>query len=91
MSISGAEAYRRYAEPGVQLAREPDSEVFAYAAVEPVGRTYNLILDAAAQHEDLEALVLVHSHSEITDPQLCAKVRAALREPGAEQSTAVLV
>src|SRR5262249_14777655 len=80
-SISGAEAYRRYAQPGVHLASEPDSEVFAFAAVEPVGRTYNLILDAAAACEDLEALVLVHPHTEIVDPEFCTKVREALRDP----------
>lgn len=79
-SISGAEAYRRYAQPGVRLAAEPDSEVFAYAAVEPVGRTYNLMLQAAAARDDLEALVLVHPHTEIVDPQLCAKVRSALAD-----------
>src|SRR5437588_2780757 len=27
-SIQGAEAYRRYAEPGIELAREPDSLVY---------------------------------------------------------------
>jgi hypothetical protein len=77
-SISGAEAYRRYAQPGIRLASEPDSVNFAYAAVEPVGRIYNLILDAAARRDDLEALVLVHPHTEILDPGFCAKVRAAL-------------
>lgn len=79
-SISGAEAYRRYAEPGIRLAAEPDSEVFAFAAVEPVGRTYNLVLEAAAAREDLEALALVHPHTEIVDPDFCAKVRAALAD-----------
>ncbi|MFL5863652.1 MAG: glycosyltransferase, partial [Solirubrobacteraceae bacterium] len=77
-SISGGEAYRRYAEPGVRRASEADSVNFAYAAVEPVGRTYNLILDAAARCDDLEALVLVHPHTEIIDSGFCAKVRAAL-------------
>ncbi len=77
-SISGGEAYRRYAQPGVRLASEPDSVNFAYAAVEPVGRTYNLIMDAAAARTDLEALVLVHPHTEIIDPDFCAKVRTAL-------------
>jgi len=81
VSISGAEAYRRYGQPGVRLASEPDSELFAYAAVEPIARTYNLILDAAAQREDLEALVLVHSHTEIVDASFCAKVREALADP----------
>jgi hypothetical protein len=80
-SISGAEAYRRFAEPGVRLASEPDSEVFAFASVEPVARTYNLVLEAAAAHDDLEALVLVHPHTEIEDPAFCAKVRHALSDP----------
>lgn len=80
-SIQGAEAYRRFAEPGIKLAAEPDSEVYAFAAVEPLARTYNLILEAAAERDDLEALALVHSHTEITDRAFCAKVRDALREP----------
>jgi len=80
-SIQGAEAYRRYAEPGIELAREPDSLVYAFAAVEPLARTYNLILDAAAGRDDLEALALVHAHTELTDPRFCSKVREALRDP----------
>jgi hypothetical protein len=80
-SIQGAEAYARYAEPGIRLAAEPGSEVYAFASVEPLARTYNLILDAAAEREELEALVLVHTHTEITDPQFCAKLREALRDP----------
>lgn len=80
-AIGGAEAYRRYAEPGVRLASEPDSEVFAFAAVDSTARSYNLILDAAAARDELEALVLVHPHTEIVDPAFCAKVRAALADP----------
>jgi hypothetical protein len=80
-SIQGAEAYRRYAEPGIAAAVEPDSQVYAFAAVEPLARTYNLVLDAAAVRDDLEALALVHSHTEISDPRFCAKVRGALSDP----------
>ncbi len=80
-SISSAEAYGRYAEPGIRLAAEPDSAVFAFASLEPIGRAYNLVLEAAAAREDLEALVLVSPHTEIVDPQLCEKVRAALADP----------
>jgi Glycosyltransferase like family len=80
-SISGAEAYRRYAEPGIRLAAEADSALYMYAAVGPVGRTYNLILEAAAQRADLEALVLVHPHTEITDAVFCEKARKALGDP----------
>lgn len=80
-AIQGAEAYRRFADPGVRFAAEPDSEMFAFAAVEPVSRTYNLIMEAAARRDDLEALVLIHPHAEIVDPQFAAKVRDALRDP----------
>lgn len=80
-SISGAEAYRRYAEPGIRQAAEPDSQVLAFAAVEPVARTYNLILEAAAELPDLEALVLVHPHTEIVEREFCAKVRRAISDP----------
>jgi hypothetical protein len=79
-SIQGAEAYRRFAQPGIERVREPGAEVFAFAAVEPIARTYNLILDAAARIE-LEALVLVHPHTEIVDADFCAKVRELLRDP----------
>ncbi len=80
-SIGDAEAFSRYAEPGIRRVAEADSKLLAYAAVEPVGRTYNLILEAAARFEDLEALVLVHPHTEIADPGFCAKLRAALSDP----------
>jgi hypothetical protein len=80
-AIQGAEAYAKYAEPGVQRAAEADSEIFAFAAVEPIGRTYNLILDQAARRPDLEALVLLHPHTEIVDDELAVKVRAALSDP----------
>jgi hypothetical protein len=80
-SVSESEPYFRYAEPGIRMAAEPDSAIFSYAAVGTIGRTYNLLLDAAARHEDLEALVIVHPHTEIADPELCAKVRTALADP----------
>jgi hypothetical protein len=79
-SIPGAEAFSRYAQPGIERVREPDSQLLAFAEVQPLARTYNLILDAAAALEDLEALVLVNSHTEIADPGFCATVRLALSD-----------
>ncbi len=79
-AITSGEAYRRYAEPGVKRSLESDSAVLAFAAVQPIPRTYNLILDAAKAHDDLEALVIVHPHTEIVDPDFCQKVREALRD-----------
>jgi hypothetical protein len=81
ISITGGEAYRRYGQPGIEAASEPDSEIYAFASVEPTGRTYNLILDAAQSRDDLEGLALVHPHTEIVDPDFCAKARRALSDP----------
>ncbi len=81
LSATDGAAYRRYSEPGLGLAREPDSEVYVFAAVGQVARTYNLILEEAARHDDLEALILVHAHTKLLDSDLCAKVRRALSDP----------
>ncbi len=80
-SITEPDPYVAYVEPGLRLAAEPDSAVLAYAAVGSIGRSYNLLLDAASRHEDLEALVLVHPFIEIADPDFCAKVRDAFADP----------
>jgi hypothetical protein len=79
--VSDPDAYRRYAEPGIARAREPDSRVYPFAAVGRAGRSYNLLLDAAGRCDDLEALVVVHPHAQIDDPGLGAKVRAAFADP----------
>ena len=60
VSVAEAEPYRRYSEPGIDSVKEPDSQVYVFAAVGQIARTYNLLLETAARHEDLEALVLVH-------------------------------
>jgi hypothetical protein len=80
--VMDTESYRRYAEPGIRLAAEPDSELYALAATGGLARSYNLLLEQATGHEELEALVLVHPHAEITDPLFCRKVREALEVPG---------
>jgi hypothetical protein len=80
--ITDPEAYSRYARPGIERVAEPDSEVYAFAAVGSISRGFNLVLDAAAGREDLEALVLVHQDVEIADPEICPTVRAVLSDPG---------
>lgn len=80
-SVSEPEPYKRYAEPGIRLAAEPDSEIIPLAAVDTISRSYNLLIDTAVRHDDLEALVLVHPHTQIDDPDLCAKIREALSDP----------
>jgi hypothetical protein len=80
-AIADPEMYKRYAEPGIELVREPDSVVFPNVAAGSLFRSYNLMLDLAAECDDLEALVLVHQDAELVDPDFCAKLREALRDP----------
>lgn len=80
-SMNVPELYSRLAQPGIELASEPDSPVFALQATGSIFRSYNLILDQAAAIDGLEALVLVHQDAEILDPDLCVKARAALADP----------
>jgi Glycosyltransferase like family len=80
-SITAPEVYARCAEPGLRRVAEPDSEIIANAAAGSLFRSYNVILDAVAGRDDLEALVLVHQDAEIADPDFCAKLREALRDP----------
>jgi Glycosyltransferase like family len=77
-SITDGEMYRKAAQPGIELAREPDSVVLANAAAGSIFRSYNLILDQAAELEDLEALVLLHQDAEIASPDACAVIRRTL-------------
>ncbi len=80
-SLTDAEVYRRHAQPGVELAREADSAILAMCGVHPAARALNLVLDAAAELEELEALVLLAPYVEITDPELTTKVRRLLADP----------
>ena len=80
-SITDPEAYRRYARPGIERAAEGDSELLAFAAVGSIARGFNLLMDAAARRDDLEALVLVHQDTELADPGTCATIRTALADP----------
>ena len=80
-AITSDKVYQRFAEPGIRLAAEPDSEILVYGAAGSIFRNYNLLLDRAAKLDGLEALVLLHQDAEIVDPDFCEKAREALRDP----------
>lgn len=73
--------YERCAGRGFRLAAEPDSKLLPQPASGSIFRSYNMILERAAAHQDLEALVLAHQDVEILDPYFCEKVRGALTDP----------
>jgi len=80
-AITSRETYERYAEPGIRLAAEPDSQVIARTAQGSIFRSYNAIMDEAASLPDLETLVLLHQDAEIVDPAFASKLRQALADP----------
>jgi len=77
-AVTKPDVYRACAEPGIERARESNSVVLAPAVTGSISKSYNQLLDAAAGHEDLEALVVVHQDAEIVSPGLCPTVREAL-------------
>jgi hypothetical protein len=84
-AITDHALYERFAEPGIKLVAEPDSEILALGSAglgdASIFRNYNLLLEEAAKLDGLEALVLVHQDAEIVDPDFCGKVRGVLRDP----------
>jgi Glycosyltransferase like family len=80
-SITKPEVYRRCAEAGILRAAEADSEIQAMESIGSIFRSYNALLDQFAEHQDLEALVLVHQDAEIVDSNFCATVRRCLADP----------
>ena len=79
--ITDQEIWERYAKPGIEFSREPDSLVIAQASNGSIFRNYNLLLDRVAKLDDVEALVLLHQDSEIVDDRFCATLRKALEDP----------
>ena len=63
----------------VGLGFEP--EVLARAAAGSIYRSYNMVMDQAAELEGLEALVMLHQDAEVVDPDFCRKVRESLADP----------
>ena len=80
-AVTRSEDYERWAARGIARAREPDSVVYPNSSPGSIFRAYNLLLELAAGHDQLEALVLLHQDVEIVDDQFCSKVRATLADP----------
>ncbi len=80
-SITQPDVFRDVAEAGIRRAAEPGAEVYALPSVGSICRSYNAVLDLAARHDDLEALVLVHQDAEIVDSDFCQIARGGLEDP----------
>ena len=80
-SIVTPDVYRRFAKRGFERAAEPDSAIYVHAGTSSIARSYNLLLDKARAHDDLEGLVIVHADAELLDEDFCTRVRRALSDP----------
>jgi len=84
-AITRDDVFEACALPGIELAREDDTEVIDLGSSGSVFRSYNLLLEKAAEmarsREDFEGVVIVHQDAEITDPDFLPKIRAALSDP----------
>ena len=80
-AVTDPETYQHCAVPGIDRAAEPDSAILAHHTAGSLFRNYNILLDKAAAHEDLEALVLLHQDVELVDEDFGARVRGALSDP----------
>lgn len=80
-AVTAPQTYDRYAAPGIRRAAEPDSVVLAHGTAGSLFRNYNVLLDQASEHDDLEALVLVHQDVEITGSGFADRVREAFSDP----------
>ena len=80
-AITSPVTYEECAEPGIKRVAEPDSLVFPHQTTNSIYRNYNLIMDQAADHPDLEALVLIHQDAEIVNLDFCQNLRRALSDP----------
>jgi len=79
-AVTDPELYDRCAAEGIRRTAEPNSVVFAHQSAGSLFRNYNLLLDKARAHEDLEALVLIHQDAELVDPDFIPKLRKALSD-----------
>jgi glycosyltransferase involved in cell wall biosynthesis/2-polyprenyl-3-methyl-5-hydroxy-6-metoxy-1,4-benzoquinol methylase len=78
--IGSREKYECIARPGLARYMEPDSPL-AEIETDSIFSGYNEALDAFAELEELEALVLMHEDVMLHDPGFCAKIRARLQDP----------
>jgi GT2 family glycosyltransferase len=80
--ILDEELYRRFAARAIAELAEPNSLVIEKRGYDSIQQPYNEILEEAAAHPELEAVVVLHEDTAIDEPALLDLIRWHLREPG---------
>ena len=73
--------YKKFAEPGIRRAAEPDSALLLRHGAPSIQTAYNSIIEEAGARPDLEALVLLHQDVELRDGDLAERLRTCMRDP----------
>lgn len=79
-AIGDADKYRRCALPGIELAATDSSPIIELHGYDCLFSAYNEMLRRIRGDADIDALVLIHEDTEITDGAFAAKVEQALDE-----------
>ncbi|WP_246294732.1 glycosyltransferase [Piscinibacter koreensis] len=79
--VGSDDKFDAYARPSIERVIGPDAQLVASRGNRSIFTAYNAFLDAAAQHDGLEALVLLHEDVEIRDAAFADKIRELMRDP----------
>jgi GT2 family glycosyltransferase len=80
-AIADEEKYRRFALPGIERVREPESPLIELRGRTDIFSAYNEILDEVLADPRVDAVTLIHEDTEIRDSFFEEKVRWALNDP----------
>jgi 2-polyprenyl-3-methyl-5-hydroxy-6-metoxy-1,4-benzoquinol methylase len=73
--VGSPEKFQKICLPGLQRVVQPDDLVIKTEHERSIFAAYNEVLDAVRDRDDLEALVLLHEDTEVTDPGFPSLVR----------------
>jgi 2-polyprenyl-3-methyl-5-hydroxy-6-metoxy-1,4-benzoquinol methylase len=73
--IGDPDKFRRICLPGVQRVAKPEDVLIEAEHEHSIFAAYNEVLDAVREIDDLEAVVLLHEDTEITDPDFADLIR----------------
>jgi 2-polyprenyl-3-methyl-5-hydroxy-6-metoxy-1,4-benzoquinol methylase len=79
--IGSPEKYNTICLPGLQRVVRPDDLVIEAEDERSIFSAYNEVLDAVRDRDDLEALVLLHEDTEVTDPRFREVLLDQLADP----------
>jgi 2-polyprenyl-3-methyl-5-hydroxy-6-metoxy-1,4-benzoquinol methylase len=79
--VGDPEKFRTICMPGLRRVARPEDLVIEAEHERSIFAAYNEVLDAVRDRDDLEALVLLHEDTEVTDPRFAELLVGQLADP----------